>query len=85
MRSRCNLRPVAPQVWEMLDGPGVTPKTYTINRESAAALLNQAAAEAKAAGLAWMEEKLVLKPAPELIDLVRRSQEIAASAGEEGA
>jgi hypothetical protein len=29
-----------------------------------------------------MEEKLVLKPAPELVELVRRSQEVAAAEGE---
>ena len=34
------------------------------------------------AGLAWMEEKLILKPAPELVDLIRRSQEIAAAEDE---
>lgn len=76
LRSRCNLRPVATRVWELLDRPGETSKTYTIDGAGSMALLNQTIDQAKAAGLAWMEEKLILKPAPELVDLVRRSQEI---------
>ncbi len=83
LRSRCNLRPVAPRVWEMLGEPGAPTKTYTIDGEAAIALLNQAVNAAKAAGLPWMEETLVLKPAQELIDLVRKSQEIAAAEGEQ--
>jgi CRISPR-associated protein Csb1 len=63
----------------MLDEPGVTPKTYTIDSKRAIALLNEAIDAAKAAGLTWMEQKLVLKPAPELVDLVRKSQEVAAA------
>jgi len=78
LRSRCSLRPTAPRVWEMLSQPGETPKTYTINSQAAIKLLNSAVAAAKAAGLSWMEDKLVLKPTPELVELVRRSQEVAA-------
>jgi CRISPR-associated protein Csb1 len=79
LRSRCNLRPVAPRVWEMLDQPGVAPRTYTIDGSAAVALLNGAIVAAKATGLTWMEQKMMLKPAPELIDLVRKSQEVAAA------
>jgi len=82
LRSRCNLRPEAPRVWEMLDTPGATPKTYTIDGKAAIALLNEAVEAAKAAGLTWMEQKLVLKPTPELVDLIRRSQEVAAAESE---
>jgi CRISPR-associated protein Csb1 len=82
LRSRCSLRPVAPRVWEMLDEPGTKAKTYTIGSAAAIELLNAAIGAAQSAGLTWMEEKLVLKPAPELVELVRRSQEVAAAEGE---
>jgi CRISPR-associated protein Csb1 len=78
LRSRCHLRPVEPRAWEMLDQPGAVPKTYTIDGKAAVELLNAAVAAAKAVGLTWMKEKLMLKPTPELIDLVRKSQEVAA-------
>lgn len=79
LRSRCSLRPVAPRVWEMLDQPGAEPKVYTMDGKAAIALLNEAIDAAKAVALTWMEKKLTLKPAPELVDLVRRSQEVAAA------
>lgn len=82
LRSRCSLRPVAPRVWEMLNQPGAEPKTYTIGGEAAIELLNAAISSAKDAGLTWMEQKLVLKPAPELVELVRRSQEVSAAEDE---
>jgi CRISPR-associated protein Csb1 len=82
LRSRCNLRPVAPRVWEMLDQPGVAPRTYTIDSKAAISLLNETVEAARAAGLTWMEQKLVLKPTPELVDLVRRSQEVMAEEDE---
>jgi CRISPR-associated protein Csb1 len=69
----------------MVDRPGVPAQTYTVDGEAAMALLNQAVDAAKAAKLPWMAEKLVLKPAPELIDLVRRSQEVTAAEDDEGA
>jgi CRISPR-associated protein Csb1 len=81
LRSRCALRPVAPRVWELVDKPGSAPKTYEISGDQAISLLNDAVAQAKTAGLPWMEEKLMLKPTPELVDLVRRSQEVMSEEG----
>jgi hypothetical protein len=46
---------------------------------AAIGLLNEAIGAAKSAGLSWMEEKLTLKPTQELIDLVRKSQEVMAA------
>jgi CRISPR-associated protein Csb1 len=82
LRSRCHLRPVAPRVWELLDRPGELSKTYSLTGEAAIALLNEAIKAAQAAGLSWMNTKLVLKPAQELVDLVRKSQEVMAAEGE---
>jgi CRISPR-associated protein Csb1 len=77
LRSRCHLIPTAPRTWELLDRPGEPPAAYTINSKTAIALLNDAATHAKTAGLSWMEQRLVLEPSAELIELVRRSQEVA--------
>jgi CRISPR-associated protein Csb1 len=86
LRSRCNLHPTAPRVWELLDRPGVEPRRFTITGDTAVGLLREAVQAAKEAGLGWMEEKLVLKPTPELQDLIRKSQEVAAAEAEaEGA
>jgi CRISPR-associated protein Csb1 len=79
LRSRCTLRPVAPRVWELLDRPGEAAKTFTTDGDAAIALLKEVIEAAKAMGLTWMEQKLTLKPTPELIDLVRRSQEVMAA------
>jgi CRISPR-associated protein Csb1 len=82
LRSRCSLHPVAPRSWELLDQPGADPKSYTIGGAAAIELLNATVDAARSAGLHWMEEKLVLKPAPELVELVRRSQEVASAEDE---
>lgn len=79
LRSRCNLRPVAPRVWELLDRPGETPKTYKVDSEAAIHLFKEAISQAESAGLSWNKEKIVLKPAPELVSLVQKSQEIQSS------
>jgi CRISPR-associated protein Csb1 len=86
LRSRCHLVPAAPRVWELLDQPGQETMKYQLSGEAAVALLREAIDAAKAAGLTWMEEKLTLQPTRELVDLVRKSQEVMAAEGEaEGA
>lgn len=49
---------------------------------AAIALCNEAVAAAKGAKLEWMEDKLKLKPTPELIALIRKSQEAMAAEGD---
>jgi CRISPR-associated protein Csb1 len=46
--------------------------------------LNEAIQAAKAAGLPWMQSRLTLTPTPELVELVRKSQEVAAKEKGEG-
>jgi CRISPR-associated protein Csb1 len=82
LRSRCNLRPTQPKVWEVLSLPGEPVKSYSVTGEQATDLLNGAVTAAKAAGLNWMEETLRLKPSKELVDLIRASQEKMAAEGE---
>ncbi|HZP61384.1 MAG TPA: type I-U CRISPR-associated protein Cas7, partial [Opitutaceae bacterium] len=86
LRSRCNLRPAAPRVWELLSTPGEALRNYTITGQQAIDLLKEAIAAAESAGLNWMKEKLELKPSAELVELVRASQEKMAAEGDaEGA
>ena len=79
LRSRCLLWPVGPLTWELLEKPGDAPREFTINRESSIALLKEAIKSAEALGLRWRREPLKLTPAPQLVDLLRRSQEIASA------
>jgi CRISPR-associated protein Csb1 len=83
LRSRCQLFPTAPFVWELLDEPGTEPKKFILSRAEAISLYREALAAAKNAGLPMAEDELVLTPLPQLIELVRRSQELAAKQVEE--
>jgi CRISPR-associated protein Csb1 len=84
LRSRCQLWPEAPRQWELLETPGQLPRTFTITGIEATALVQEAVAAAKALGLTWREEKLTLTPSPELLELIRRSQEVSAAESGEG-
>ncbi len=78
LRSRCHLLPQQEPVWELLDRPATEPTMYDLTPENAIALLNEAVAEAKSSGLPW-EGEISLEPSEELLELVRRSQQLAAS------
>jgi CRISPR-associated protein Csb1 len=78
LRSRCQLFPTASYVWELLDTSGAPPQGFELDRPNALALFNEASAAAKAIGLPWQEQELVLQPSPQLVELVRRSQQLAA-------
>ena len=81
LRSRCQLFPEREPVWELLDRPGEPPREYELGPEDALKLLEAAIAGARAAGLPW-EHEIELTPSPDLIELVRRSQELASASGE---
>lgn len=74
LRSRCLLWPDGPMVWELLDRPGEDPKQFSLTGDAAVALLNGTVENARKLGLPWPEEPVVLKPAAELVKLVRLSQ-----------
>ena len=76
LRSRCQLFAEQEPAWELLDHPGQTPKTFDITADDALELLDAAIAQARAAGLPW-EGEIELTPSSELVELVRRSQELA--------
>lgn len=85
LRSRCLLWPTGPLTWELLSSPGKPTEKLTITSEDAIKLLNEAVAAAEKEGLKWHSEPIPLKPAPNLIALLKRSQEIAASTPETSA
>lgn len=83
LRSRCHLVATSTPQWELIDKPGQEPERYPLSGGEALALLNEAIKAAKNVGLPW-EGEIELRPHPDLIELVRRSQELAAtSVGEE--
>ena len=84
LRSRCQLFPMAAFCWQLLDEPGQKPKEFALDGDAAIRLFAEAVEAARAAGLPWQAEELTLRPSPGLVELVRRSQALAAqSAGAE--
>ncbi len=85
LRSRCLLWPDETPAWELLATAGQQAKQFALGAEEAIGLLKDAVEHAESKGLPWRREPLQLKPAKKLVDLVRRSQELAVqSAAAEG-
>jgi CRISPR-associated protein Csb1 len=78
LRSRCLLWPTDVMKWELLETPGKAPTTFTLTAEDAIKLLGQAVAAAEKLGLVWQKEPVKLTPSPNLVALLKRSQDIAA-------
>lgn len=78
LRSRCLLWPADVMKWELLETPGKAPTTFTLTAEDAIKLLEQAVAAAEKLGLVWQKEPVRLTPSPNLVALLKRSQDIAA-------
>ncbi|MDE0268055.1 MAG: type I-U CRISPR-associated RAMP protein Csb1/Cas7u [Acidimicrobiaceae bacterium] len=78
LRSRCLLIPEHAPELEMVSRDGSTPERVAVDRESSAQILGEAAAQAKQLGIGWEEDQIVLRPAPKLLDLLRRSREVSA-------
>lgn len=77
LRSRCQLFPTGPFVWELLDQPGAEPMRFNLSGAEARTLLKSAIATATETGLPW-EGIIDLRPSDDLVELVRRSQHLAA-------
>lgn len=84
LRSRCLLWPTAPLTWDLLDRPGQDSTSHVLDGEAAIQLLTEAVQQATKLGLPWLTEPLKLKPAKKLVELVRKSQELAITSGEGG-
>ena len=78
LRSRCLLIPQHPPAIEMVGRDGGSPESVSVDRESATRLLSEASARAARSGIAWEQAEIALKPAPKLIELLRRSREVSA-------
>ena len=78
LRSRCLLVPEHKPVLELVGRDGSTPEPLEVDRDSAAQLLSQASERAVQAGIGWELNEISLKPAPKLIELLRRSREVSA-------
>lgn len=78
LRSRCLLVPTAPFEWELLDQPGSPNRRFTLDGDAAVTLFAKALDRARSAGLPW-ENEIELTPTEELLQLVARSQDLAAA------
>ena len=76
LRSRCHLFAEQEPVWELLDRPGQSPEVFELDPDDAVDLLAEAISVAQSKGLPW-EGEISLTPSGELVELVRRSQELA--------
>ena len=82
LRSRCQLFAETAPTWELLDRPGEPPKAFDLDGDAALRLLADAIEKAREAGLPW-EGRIELTPSEDLVELVRRSQELASEQGAE--
>jgi CRISPR-associated protein Csb1 len=64
--------------WELLETPGKEPEQFSITSADAIKILNEAIAAAERQNLVWQKNPVTLTPSPNLIALLKRSQEIAA-------
>jgi CRISPR-associated protein Csb1 len=78
LRSRCLLWPTDVMKWELLETPSKAPTTLALTAADAITLLEQAVSAAEQCGLVWQKEPVKLTPSPNLVALLKRSQEIAA-------
>lgn len=77
LRSRCLLFPTDAMNFELLEVPG-KPTHLSITSTTAITLFQESVDAAKKLGLPWNTTPITLKPSAQLVELVRRSQAIAA-------
>ena len=78
LRSRCLLIPEHAPRLEMVGRGGDSPVPVGVDRESARRLLSEASARSARGGIGWEDGEIALKPAPKLIELLRRSRKVSA-------
>lgn len=78
LRSRCVLVAGGPPAFEVVARDG-SAYQFEMTSTDALALVAEAAESSAVAGLAWRPEELLLRPSPRLVELIRRSYDLAAS------
>ena len=78
LRSRCLLFPEGLLSFELLETPG-KPTPIALDSTQAIVIYNEAVEAARKVGLPWDVTPITLTPSPELIALVKKSQELAAA------
>ena len=78
MRSRCLLFPEDAVVFQLLETPG-KPEDFKLSSADAIKLYNEAVKAATKVGLPWDTNPIELVPSPQLVALVKKSQELAAA------
>jgi CRISPR-associated protein Csb1 len=80
LRSRCVLVADGPTTFELVKRDNnVVP--FDLSGADAVKLVEECADRASAAGLPWRAGELLLRPAGRLVQLIKRSQDIASDAG----
>jgi len=75
LRSRCLLLPDGDSPIELISANGSAERFY-LDSAAADQVLNRAIAEAKQAGLPWMDGDIILKPDSRLLGLIRKSRSL---------
>jgi CRISPR-associated protein Csb1 len=79
LRSRSVFVATEPLALEVVGRDGGEPRRFSSSKSDAAALVAVAQTNARAFGLGWDPEPVVLTPAPKLAGLIRKSRELAAT------
>ena len=79
LRSRCLLIPEHAPRLELVGRDGSAPEVVDVDRSIAQDILARASEQAARAGLGWETEKIRLVPAPKLVELIKRSRQVAAA------
>jgi CRISPR-associated protein Csb1 len=82
LRSRCVLHATADLELELIRRGSAEIEAFRIERADALALLDEACTKSAEAGLEWEQDEIVLRPIDGLVELVRKSQEIAATSAD---
>ena len=79
LRSRCLLLPTNPPKLELLRRDGSPGEVVEVDRATSARILEDAAVQARTAGVGWEIDEIRLVPAPKLLELIRRSRKVSAT------
>lgn len=77
LRSRCCLVPERKTAWEIISASGEISK-FSVDSKTAVDLYNSAVTAASKAGIKWSKTGITLKPSKKLLELIVKSQAIAA-------